>query len=115
MATESVATDLCIPLRTVGEDGLNASRPYATAAFDLIRGVEGMADEVFAVAVNADCNARSVGVSHPDFAAMIQAPGTLGPFAKTEDGEVLGRQMAQIEARLPEAHSAAQAAGVAGF
>lgn len=115
MATESVATDLRIPLRTGGENCLNASRPYATAAFDLIRGIEGMGDQVFEVAVNADCNARSVGASHPDFAAVIQAPGSLGPFAKTEDSGVLGRQMAQIEARLPEAHSAAQAAGVVAF
>ena len=115
MATDTVATDLCIPLRIGGDDGWDASRPYATAAFDLIRGVEGMGDEVFAVAVNANCNARSVGVSHPDFADMVQAPGSLGPFARSADAGVLNRQMAEIEDRLPAAHSAAQAAGVIGL
>jgi hypothetical protein len=46
---------------------------------------------------------------------MIPTPGTLGPFAKTEDGEVLSHRMAEIEGRLPTAHFAAQAAGVVGF
>lgn len=74
-----------------------------------------MGDEVFAVTVNADCNARSAGVSQPDFAAMIQAPWAFGPFAKTEDGEVLSHRVAEIEGRLPTAHFAEKAAGVVGF
>lgn len=111
MAQQSVASELRIPLRTGVGDGWNTFRPYAMAAFDLIRGLEAGSDELVAVVINADCNARSVGVTHPDFAAMIEAPGSLGPFARSADMTVIGNQIARIEARLPEAHRAAQAVG----
>lgn len=109
MASQNIATDIRIPLRKGGNDVWDVSRPYGLAAFNLIRGVEGIEDEAFAVTVDADCNARAVGLSHPDFAMTLRAPGSLGPFAKTEDMVVVNRQLARMEALLPEAHRAAKA------
>ena len=112
MASESVATEIRIPFRPEVDGLVTDARPYALTAFDVVvQAQEWATDEVFAVAVDSGCNARVVGDSHPAFAAVFHAPGSLGAFARSDYVGVHGAQMVRIESRLPTAHRAAQASG----